>query len=400
MKTKLIVVLALAVVGVGAVVVAMGGLPASTAAATEYLTAQASKGDVTEDVAATGTIAAAERYGLVFGADPYLVTADATAPQVSATYPVTKVDVKVGDTVAKGQVLATADTADLARQLAAARNSLNAARVSLNQANKTRADADDSGNADQVRQAKIGQYNAQNQLADAQQQVADLAAQIKAAKLVAPIDGLVTEVNVQSGFDAPSGAAVVIDSPTFQITTDVVESDLGDIAVGQPASISISAIGADLTGTVSAISPVASGDGSVVSYPVTVTIQDAPAKARSGMTADVTITIASATDVLTVPAEALRGAAGEYRVLTLDASGQPVATPVEVGLVTNTSAEIKSGIDEGTAVVVGTSAARNGSSTTTGGFGAFPVGGGGGPVFRQGGNGGTRGNGGGTVTTP
>ena len=64
-----------------------------------------------------------------------------------------------------------------------------------------------------------------------------------------------TEVNVAAGFDAPSGAAVVVDSPTFQITTDVVESDLGDIAVGQTAAITISAVGADVTGKVSAISP-------------------------------------------------------------------------------------------------------------------------------------------------
>ena len=390
MKTKIVAVLVLGAVGIGAIWVAMGGLTANAASSTEYLTAPASVGDVTDDVAATGTIEAAQRYGLVFGADPYLVTATASAPQVTATYPVTKVDIAVGDTVKKGQLLATADTADLERQLSAARNSLESARVGLHGANIARSDANDSGNADQIRQAKQNQLNARNQVADARQQVADLTVQIRAAQILSPIDGLVTEVNVAAGFDAPSGAAIIVDSPTFQITTDVVESDLGDIAVGQQAAITISAISADVTGTVSAISPVTSdsSSGSVVSYPVTVTLTEAPAKARSGMTADVTITIASATNVLTVPAAALRGGEGDYRVLTLDASGQPVATPVTVGLVTSTTAEIKSGIAEGTAVVTGTSASRTGT-TNTGGFGAFP-GGGGGPVFRQGGNGGTR----------
>jgi macrolide-specific efflux system membrane fusion protein len=318
------------------------------------------------------------------------VTDSSSAPQVSATYPVTKVDVKVGDTVKKDQVLARADTIDLERQLASARNSVQSARVSLNAANASRTTANDSGNADQIRQAKIGQLNAQNQLADAQQQARDLQTQIAGATLKAPIDGLVTEVDVQAGFDAPSGNAIVVDGTGFQITTDVVESDLGDLAVGQSAAISITAIGADVTGKVSAISPVAdsssSGSSSVVSYPVTVTLDSVPAKARSGMTADVTITIASATNVLTVPAEALRGNEGDYRVLTLDATGQPVSTPVTVGLVTSTTAEIRSGIDAGTAVVTGTSASRTGSSSaTSGGFGGFGVGGG--PVFRQGGGG-------------
>ena len=103
-----------------------------------------------------------------------------------------------------------------------------------------------------------------------------------------------------------------------------------------------------------------------MSYPVTVTLAEAPAKARSGMTADVTITIASATNVLTVPAAALRGGEGDYRVLTLDADGQPVATPVDVGLVTSTTAEIKSGLTEGTAVVTGTAASRTGTTTDHG----------------------------------
>ena len=113
------------------------------------------------------------------------------------------------------------------------------------------------------------------------------------------------------------------------------------------------------------------------------------------MTADVTITIASATNVLTVPAAALRGTDGDYRVLTMGADGTPVSTAVQVGLVTNTAAEIKSGLDEGTAVVIGTAAQRTGTTTPTGGFGgAFPVGGGGGPVFRNSGGGNNRGNGG------
>ena len=396
MKTKIVAVLVLVAVGAGAIYVSLGGFSAQAATPTTYLTATATTGDVTDDVAATGTLDASTRYGLVFGADPYLVTSSSTAPQVSATYPVTKVDVKVGDTVKKDQVVATADTTDLKRQLESANNSLVSARVGVNAANATRKTANDSGNADQIRQAKMGQLNAQNQLATAQQAVRDLQTQIANATLKAPVDGLVTEVDVQAGYDAPSGNAVVIDGNGFQITTDVVESDLGDLAVGQSASISITAIGADVTGKVSAISPVAdsssssgSGSSSVVSYPVTVTLDSVPPKARSGMTADVTITIASATNVLTVPAEALRGSEGDYRVLTLDASGQPVSTPVTVGLVTSTTAEIKSGIEAGTAVVTGTSASRTGTTSTNGGgFGAFPVGGGGGPVFRQGGNGG------------
>ena len=121
-------------------------------------------------------------------------------------------------------------------------------------------------------------------------------AQLNAATLKAPIDGVVTEVNIAPGFDAPAGAAIVVASTTLTVTTDVVESDLADVEVGQAATVTIDALGATLDGTVTAISPTA-GDGSsgVVSYPVTVTIAETPADARPGMSADVAITIASAT---------------------------------------------------------------------------------------------------------
>jgi macrolide-specific efflux system membrane fusion protein len=109
------------------------------------------------------------------------------------------------------------------------------------------------------------------------------------------------------------------------------------------------------------------------------------------MTADVTITIDTATNVLTVPAASLRGTTGAYTVLVLGADGTPTAQPVDVGLVTNTTAEVKSGLAAGQEVVTGVNTAQTGTAaTTTGGFGGgfgggpIPLGGG---VRRGAGNG-------------
>ena len=88
------------------------------------------------------------------------------------------------------------------------------------------------------------------------------------------------------------------------------------------------------TGTVTSISPVAStasSNSGVVSYAVTVALTNVPAAVRSGMSADVTMTIDSATGVLTVPAAALRGTNGNYTVLVLDASGTPSPCPSRSG---------------------------------------------------------------------
>jgi macrolide-specific efflux system membrane fusion protein len=390
MKLKVVALVALVAVGVGAVAVASGVVGASAAASTEFLTANATVGDVTDDVAATGTLAATESYGLLFGADPYLVDGSDSAPSSEGSWPVTAVDVGIGDTVAKGDVLATADTADLRRQLTTATADLRSANINLAIAQESLATAQDNDNTDAERQAQLGLYSAKNAVSQASEARGAIQARIKAATLKAPIAGIVTEVNVRAGFDAPAGPAIVVASATYQVTTDVVESDLADLKVGQTASVTIGALDTEVKGTVSAISPVA-GDSSsgVVAYPVTVTLTGAPPEARAGMSADVTITVASATGVLTVPSAALQGTDGDYAVMTLGADGTPQRTPVDVGLVTSTAAEIKSGIAEGTAVVTGTASDLIGTANQgNGGFGdpggvAVPIGGPG-PKFERG----------------
>ena len=392
MKRKLLALVVLVVIGVAAVAMTFGGFGAAAATTTQYLSSPATVGDVSEDVAATGSLAAATTYGLLFGMDPYLVTANATAPQATRTWRVTDVRIAAGDTVKRGQVLATAATADAQRDLAAATADLRTANINLATAEDDLNTANDSGTTARINQAKIALYGAQNQLAKASQARNDLLREIRGAILRAPIDGVITAVNATKGFDAPAGAAIEIASPTLTVTTDVVESDLAAIKTGQAAKVTVSAISADLSGTVTAISPTASTSQSgVVSYPVTITVKDAPATARAGMSADVTITTASATNVLTIPASALQGASGNYSVLVLAADGSTSRVAVDVGLVTNSMAEIKSGIAEGTNVVTGTAADLVGTSANgRNGFGGGGVIPGGGPTFRQVDGGGTR----------
>ncbi len=384
MKLKLFVIVLLVVAGGAAVATSVGGLQLTgTANATQYLTSPATTGDVTDSVAATGTIASTQGYDLGFGAAPVLTT-DASAAAGTGTWTVTEVKAQVGQSVKQGDVLAKASTADLQQQLLSAEASLRAARLGEKQAKEA---LEDASGTDAVRQAKVGRYNATNARREAQQQVDDLRTQIRYATLVAPIDGTITAVNIGTGLDS-TGTAISMSTSTYEVTADVVESDISSMTVGQDATITVDAIDATIQGTVSAIAPTAgesSGSGSVVSYPVTVTLTGAPSALRPGMTADITIVTASAADVLTIPAEALRGTAGDYRVQVLGADGTPTTKPVSVGLVTSTTAEITSGLTEGEAVVTGTAADRAATSGSNNGFSrGF---GGSGPVVVNGGPG-------------
>jgi macrolide-specific efflux system membrane fusion protein len=376
MRAKLLVLAALVVVGVGALAVSVGAVGASPAATTDYLTSPATVGDVTDEVAATGSLAAATTYGLAFGSEPYVIEGDDEAPASESTWPVTSVAVKAGDAVTAGQTLATANTTSIRRELARANADLKSAALQHKIAKEQRADALEDENTDAARQALLQVYSTQGALSNATEQRESILAKLRAATLKSPIDGVVTEVHVTKGYDAPAGPAIVVASKDLTVTTDVVESDLADVQVGQPASVSIDAVGTTVEGTVTSISPIA-GDGSsgVVSYPVTVTLGEAPAEAKPGMSADISITIAAATDVVTVPSAALQGSEGDYAVMTLGEDGSAQRVPVDVGLVTNASAEIRSGLEAGTPVVIGTTADLIGTDATTrGGFGGGAVG--------------------------
>jgi macrolide-specific efflux system membrane fusion protein len=393
MKLKVLLILVLVVAGAGAVFVSLGGLP-TQAATTRYLTSTAAVADVSDDVAATGAIASTASYGLPFGAAAHLVdssSSSSSSNSSTATWTVKTVDVTLGQAVKKGDKLATATAPDLVSSLSAANSSRLSAKLQLAIAQDN---LDNASGTTAIRQARLSVYQAQSQLSQAQSQQAAIAAQLAASTLVAPIDGIVSAINISPGLVAPSGDAIVVDAVSYQVTADVVESDISKIQLKQPATVTVSAIGTDLDGTVAAISPAASstsgGNGTtVVSYAVTVTLTNPPAALKSGMTADITITTASATNVLTVPAAALVGSSGNYAVRVLGADGQPQVKPVDVGLVTSSLAEIKSGLDQGEAVITGTASDRTQTTVTNGfgpGGGTF-IGGGGGRC-PGGGNGG------------
>jgi macrolide-specific efflux system membrane fusion protein len=395
MKLKLLALVVLLAVGVGAVVFAMGGIAAASGDQPRYLTATVTRGTVSQDVTSTGTVAASTTYGLIFGSPAQLGASSSSSASSGTTWHVDSLKVKVGDQVKKGEILAKAATSSLQAQLSQANAAWQSAKIQLTIAQENRAAATTTST---IRQTQVALYNAQSAVSQANQSRIELTVEINAATLTAPIDGVVSAVNIVAGVDAPSGDAIVVSSRTYQVTASVVESDLSSVKVGQKVAITVSAVNASLTGTVASIAltpSTTSGSSSVVSYPVTVSIDGTNDQLRSGMSSDVSITVAQAANVLVVPTAALSGSNGNYVARVLAADGSVTTTPVQVGLVTTSGAEISSGLSEGQTVITGTvSATTTGTGTTnngnrglSGGFGGGGFGGGGGGF---GGGGGVR----------
>jgi multidrug efflux pump subunit AcrA (membrane-fusion protein) len=141
----------------------------ASAAGTQQLVA-VTRGPIGSAVSAEGTVAAAQTANLSFGG--------------SGT--VTAVNVKAGDTVTTGQVLATIDSAQLASAVSSAQASLATAQAKL-------ADDQSSGaSSDQIGADQANVTSANDNLTSAQQA-------LSGTSLVATFDGTVSQVNVTRG---------------------------------------------------------------------------------------------------------------------------------------------------------------------------------------------------------
>ncbi|HTP13786.1 MAG TPA: efflux RND transporter periplasmic adaptor subunit [Bacteroidota bacterium] len=133
------------------------------------------------------------------------------------------------------------------------------------------------------------------------------------ATIYAPIDGVVVNRAVNVGqtvaasFSSPTLFTIANDLRRMQIQTTVDESDIGRISVGQEATFTVDAYADDkFTGTVSQIRLAPQSIQNVVNYIVIVDVNNDQLKLMPGMTANVKILVASASNVLRVSNMALR----------------------------------------------------------------------------------------------
>jgi macrolide-specific efflux system membrane fusion protein len=162
-----------------------------------------------------------------------------------------------------------------------------------------------------------------------------------------------------------SGFVTLIGLSSMQVNAAFAESDVAKLAVRQPATVTISALGsAQLAAHIAAINPVASSSSSVVQYTVTFALDRANKQLKPGMTASVAVTIAEKDNVVQVPTAAVTGNGQSARV-TVQKNGVSETVPVVAGLAGDSSTEIVSGLTPGQTYVISTTVART-TGTGTG----------------------------------
>jgi macrolide-specific efflux system membrane fusion protein len=176
-----------------------------------------------------------------------------------------------------------------------------------------------------------------------------------------------------------TGFIVLTDLQGLQVSAAFAEADASKVQVGQPTTSTFNALsgsqGTPVTvdGTVEAIAIDSTVSSNVVEYAVTVALDNPPATLKVGQTANVNVTIGSASNALAVPSAAINTAGPTKTVTVLNSNGQQQTVSVSTGLVGNTATQITSGLTEGQRVLLPTST----SSTSTGVPGVRVPGGGG-----------------------
>lgn len=165
-----------------------------------------------------------------------------------------------------------------------------------------------------------------------------------------------------------SGFITLTDMSSMAVNVGLAEADAVNVKVGQPATVTFSALpNVTLPGTVTTISPTSTLVSNVVTYYATVTLSQSDPSVKPGMTASVNVITSEKDNVLHVPSSAVSGT-GSTGTVTVVNGKQQSTVQVGVGTRGDTDVEITSGLSEGQTVVTSRSTTGSGATGLSGNF--------------------------------
>lgn len=285
---------------------------------------------------------------------------------------VQQVLVRVGDRVARGQPLVVFDNieaGELAAQHAAASADLARLRVQLatatRQTERSRKLADIGAMPQKEYDANLGEQQQLEASVRAQEStVAGMEARLRRYGLAdgspasvtsirAPFAGVVTQLTAAPGevADASSDLFTIADISRVYAQGQVFEKDLGQLRVGQEATVRVEAYPDErFAGRVSVIG--AAVDPQSRTVPVRCEVDNTRGLLKLDMFATIELPTASSAPALAVPSEAIQTLKGKRVVFVSAGPAQFVARAVETGRVAGPMTEITGGLTRGDRVVI------------------------------------------------
>ena len=344
---------------------------------TTYLTESVTRGNVEKTVVASGSVESVNEVDV--GAQ--------------ASGEITKLYVKLGQEIKKGEMIADIDSTTQINTL----NTQKAALVSYQAQLKAKKTAYDVALSSYNRLSKLytqkatsldSLNSAKSTLDNAKAEMEAIEANIKQAeievntaetnvgytKITAPMDGTVISVPVSEGQTVNANQTTptivtIADLSKMKIKPEISEGDITKVKAGQEVSFTIlsdsqtvyhsvidSVDPANTTtsdsSSTSSLSSSSSSTTSAIYYYANVLIDNPDRTLRIGMTTENNIKIANAKDVLLISNMAIQKRDGKSFVNVLNDKNQPEPREVEIGVQNDFKTEIKSGLNEGEKVIV------------------------------------------------
>ncbi|MFT8315282.1 MAG: HlyD family efflux transporter periplasmic adaptor subunit [Clostridium sp.] len=234
---------------------------------------------------------------------------------------------------------------------------------------------------------KLKQADNQISLAQINLDTANTNAAQNTDRNVADFDGVVTAVNAVVGSSqvvsasaagasgGSAGAAVTIeDQGSLEAEVNLDKYSATEVKVGQTANLSFA--NKDYTGKVSYVAPAAETTTSTTGQNTTLTADidiNAPQDGLvEGFDADVNILTGQVNDIIKIPAESIKTDKSGKNYVFIVSNNKAVQKEVQLGLQSDTEAQINSGVNVGDKIILNPSASiQNGTavkdSTSTGG---------------------------------
>lgn len=304
------------------------------------------KPPITVEKAPVNVITSQVERGTIYATSPLTGRIDpiesaAIVPMIAGE--VTRVAIKLGDYVNKGDLLFTLDKTQ-------AQITYNQAKLAYDNAKEDYQRLgllyDEGAVSLQQYQGAKAQYDA------AEQSLKSATDALSYSTVTSPISGYVTSVNISEGSLASqaSPAITIADVSKLEINASLSEYLINKAAVGDKVDIFIKTLSNEpYSGTITAISP-APALGTLT-YPITISVDDDNGEIKAGMFAEVQIISDMKDDVICIPSDAVFIKSGETKVVVLDGS-IPTITAVKTGLDNGTSVEIVEGLKEGDTIAI------------------------------------------------
>jgi RND family efflux transporter MFP subunit len=197
--------------------------------------------------------------------------------------PIKEVNVEEGSVVDPGQTLATLSSPDLEYGILQAEDTVNKAEFDYQYWKLPRRQGNQIIDRGQV---------AAQELESTRRSLDTAYAELSQTELVAPFAATVVSVSVKPGEFVQAGQVVLVLAKLDNLhveTTDLSELNVASVKVGQAATVHVEALGKDIPGVVTAISPISDKIGGDVVFKVTIELNEQPKELLWGMSADVEI---------------------------------------------------------------------------------------------------------------